>query len=363
MTTPRDPHEQVIETSVDVYVRLVVISLIAYLALQFVGPFILVLLWATILAVAIYPVFTWLRGKLGGRSGLSATLIAVVGLAILITPTVMAVQSMVETLGGVSAALSQDRFSVPPPDEGVKAWPLVGGWVYDLWTHAHENLGSTIEQFAPHIEETAVKLISTGAGLLTGVLQFALSIVFAAVFMSFASPLVAVTTRVAQRVGSDRGHEMLKMAGATIQNVSRGVLGVALLQGMFAAIGIFVYGLPVPGVLAALTLMLCIVQAPPLAFIPMIIYAWSVDGGTATVLFTIYMVAVMFLDNVLKPILMGRGLTTPMIVILIGVLGGTLTSGMLGLFIGPVVLALFYEMVMVWATAAAEPLEEAPVDD
>jgi predicted PurR-regulated permease PerM len=184
--------------------------------------------------------------------------------------------------------------------------------------------------------------------LALGVLQFALSIIFAAVFLGFSKPLGAGIKRVAGRVGNDRGRKSVDMAVKTINSVARGVLGVALIQGGLGALGVFFGGLPFPGVISALILMLCIVQMPPLAFIPLIIYAWSTESTTFALIFTVYMLACMFLDNVLKPFLLARGLSTPMVVILIGVIGGTLTAGMLGLFIGPVILAVFYEMIQLW---------------
>ena len=358
MEDSRERQQTIIGYSVDVYVTLLIISLFAYMSFRLLAPFVSILIWATILAVALYPLWVWLTGKFGGRSALASTLIAVVGLAVLVTPTVLAVDSIIDTLGNAAAKLSGDQFHLPPPKESIKDWPLIGEQAYEFWTKAHGNLQDTIHQFLPQIRDVATSLLGASAGLIVGVLQFALSIIFAAVFLSFSAPLTTSTRRIARRVGSERGHQMVDMAGATIRNVSRGVLGVAVIQGGLAAIGIFAMGLPFAGVLAAVTLMACIVQMPPLAILPLIIYAWTGETSAATIIFTVYMLLVMFLDNVLKPILMARGLTTPMVVILIGVIGGTLTSGMLGLFIGPVILALFYEMVRVWL-ASMTP-EEAP---
>ena len=361
--TPADK-KQVVSTSIDVYVTLLVISLFGYLSFQFLAPFVTILIWATILTVALYPLYLWLRERLGPLGKYTSLIMALVSLVALLWPTILVVDSMIDTASELAGKLSKGEFAVPAPDESVKDWPVVGKKLFSFWENAHGNLSSTLAQFSDQLRGVATKLLSTSGGLLVGVLQFAVSIIFACIFMSFAGPLVGQLDKVAKRVGSDRGAEMLTMAGATIRNVSRGVLGVAVLQGVLAAVGLFAYGMPFAGVLAAITLMLCIVQAPPLAFIPIIIFAWSQDSGTATVIFTIYMLVVMFLDNVLKPLLMARGLTTPMVVIMIGVIGGTLSSGMLGLFIGPVILALFYEMVMIWVASMEEPDDvKAAADD
>ena len=360
------PTEQskVVSLSVDVFVTLLVICLFGYLSFMFLAPFVTILIWATILTVALYPVYLWLRERLGPLGKYTSLIMALVSLVALLWPTLLTVDSMIDTTGELAGKISRGELTVPTPNESVKEWPIVGKSVFKFWEGAHTNLTSTLAHFADELKGAATKLLSISGGLLVGVLQFAVSIIFACIFMSFAGPLVNQLDRIVKRVGSDRGTQMLDMAGATIRNVSRGVLGVAVLQGILAAVGLFVYGMPFAGVLAAITLMLCIVQAPPLAFIPIIIFAWSQDSGTATVIFTVYMIAVMFLDNVLKPILMARGLSTPMVVILIGVIGGTLGAGMLGLFIGPVILALFYEMVMIWVASIDEtPSEEVSAGD
>lgn len=361
--TPADKKDA-IATSVDVYVTLLIISLFGYLSFQFLAPFVSILIWATILTVALYPLYLWLRARLGPLGRFTSLIMALVSLVALMWPTILAVNSIIESSTELAGRITSGEFAVPAPNESIREWPLVGKAVFELWDDAHSNLTSTLMQHSDQFKDVATKLLGISGGLLVGVLQFAVSIIFACIFMSFAGPLVGQLDKIATRVGSERGAEMLTMAGATIRNVSRGVLGVAVLQGVFAAIGLFVYGMPFAGVLAAITLMLCIVQAPPLAFIPIIIFAWSQDSGTATIIFTVYMIAVMFLDNVLKPILMARGLTTPMVVILIGVIGGTLSAGMLGLFIGPVILALFYEMVMIWVSTIEEPADaKASADD
>jgi predicted PurR-regulated permease PerM len=337
---------------VDVFVTIALISLFAYLSISILAPFISMLLWAVILAVGLYPLYEKLRAAIGGSAGWAATVIGLAGLLLLLVPAFFVVDSMIESLGDWSRTLRAGGLPIPPPSEAVKSWPLIGSKLYDLWAAADIDLKATLEQFEPQLEKAALFLLGMGAGLVGDVLKFALSIVFAAIFLSFAQPLVNSMQRLAGRIASSRGKMFVDMAGSTIRNVSRGVLGVAVIQGGLAAIGMLVAGLPFAGFLAAAAIAACIVQVPIIVFLPAIILAWSVESTTVALIFTIYMIPVTLIDNFLKPILMARGLDTPMPVIFIGVIGGTLTNGLLGLFIGPVILALFYKMILIWVASA-----------
>lgn len=356
--------KRVMTISVDVFVTLAIISFLAYLSLQILAPFLTVLIWAVILAVTLYPLFQKLKGKVGGKSGWAGTIIALIGLVILLGPTFVIVDSIVDTLGPLASKVSEGDLAVPPPDEGVKDWPIIGDRFYKIWTQASEDFKETIAHFGPQLREFASRLLGLGAGLAGGVLQFALSIIFAAVILGYAEPLSKASGRLAERISTERGKGFLEMATATIRNVSRGILGVALIQGGLASVGIFVMGLPFPGVLSAVTIASTIVQVPFLVIVPLIIYAWSTEPVLAATIFTAYMIPVLISDNFLKPILMARGLETPMIVILIGVIGGTVTSGILGLFIGPVILAVFYKMATLWISPAVSesPAEASPAE-
>jgi predicted PurR-regulated permease PerM len=153
---------------------------------------------------------------------------------------------------------------------------------------------------------------------------------------------------------SDRGEEMLQLAGATIRNVSRGVVGVALLQAILGGIGFLAAGIPGAGLLTFLALLLGILQiGPSLVFVPTIIWCWFQMDTTTAVLFTVYMIPVGFIDNVLRPIIMAHGLTTPMPVILVGVFGGTIAYGLIGLFFGPIILSVAWALWQAWVRPSA----------
>ncbi|MEM1315309.1 MAG: AI-2E family transporter [Pseudomonadota bacterium] len=341
---------RVIRLSVDVFVTLVVIVAFGWFSMSIVAPFVPILLWSIVLAVALHPLYLGLVAKLGGREGRAALIMGLVGVLLLLVPAGMIGGSVIESLGELARRLVDDQIAVPAPSEAVKDWFLIGEPLYNLWSSSHADLERTIAHFGPQLREAAGSALAAGAGVAGGVLQFALSIVFAAVFLRFWQPLAEAVGNLAGRAASQRGRLMLRMSALTIQSVSRGVLGVAVIQGFLGGLGVIVMGLPFAGFIAAALIMLCIVQLPPLGFLPVIGLAWYLEPGVGATIFTIYMIAVMFIDNVLKPMLLGRGLTTPMPVILIGVIGGTFTSGLLGLFIGPVILAIFWEMMRVWSS-------------
>jgi predicted PurR-regulated permease PerM len=200
----------------------------------------------------------------------------------------------------------------------------------------------------PWLQDLRAIITRMGSSLFLGVLQFAASIVLAAVFLANGEALGQFIQRLGTRLGGTRAAAFADSAAATIRNVSRGVIGVALAQGALAALGFYVAGVPAAGTLSFLTVGASIVQAPALIILPAILWVWQAEPAMTAILFTAWMLPVMLFDNVVKPIVMGRGLKTPMILILLGVIGGTLTLGLIGLFIGPVVLAVFYDMILLW---------------
>lgn len=355
MAEPDRDRQRVIALSVDVFITIVMVSVFIWLAFGIVAPFVSVLIWAAVLAVALYPVFEWLKGRMGG-GGRASSLIAVLGLVLILGPTVMVVTALIESVGDLAERLSEGRLHVPPPPETLKDIPIVGARAFAVWESASENLLAFSRQYSETLTSWSTSLLGIGGGLLIGVLQFALSVVFAAVLMAWGGELSELTRRLAHRMTA-RGRTMVDMAGRTVRNVSRGILGVAVIQGGAGAIGVIVAGLPFSGFLAVAIVVASIVQVPPLAILPIIGLAWATEPTLFSIIFTIYMLIVMFIDNVLKPILMARGLSTPMVVILIGVIGGTLSMGILGLFIGPVILALFHDMLQTWMAYDADPVE------
>ncbi|MEM8702159.1 MAG: AI-2E family transporter [Pseudomonadota bacterium] len=334
---------------IDIAVRLGVLGLFAYFSLQLIAPFFLFLLWAVVLTVALYPAYRWLDEKLGGRKVISAILITLLCLAIVIGPVAVLVVSLVETLSGWFQKITGDGLTMPPLPERLAALPVVGDRIAELWGLASRSLELFFAKVGPMLVPAGGRILSMLASLSGSVLFFIVSIILAGCLFVPGPALGKGAKRFADRIMAPRGSEFVDLAGATIRNVSRGVIGVAVIQGLLTGILLIAFNVPLAGVLTFIALILCIIQiGPALVIIPTIIWAWSSWEFVPALAFTILMVPVMLVDNVLRPILMSRGLDVPMLVILIGVLGGTITHGLLGLFLGPVVLAVFYELVIAW---------------
>ena len=182
-----------------------------------------------------------------------------------------------------------------------------------------------------------------------GLIELLVAIIIAGFLFTRGPSLVDVLGAFLNRVLSHRGKELVQLAGATIRNVSRGVVGIALLQSLLAGAGFLAAGIPAAGVLAFVALLLSIVQiGPAILFLPIVIWSWTAMDTTNALIFTAYMVPVGLIDNVLRPFLMARGLATPMPVIVIGVIGGTIALGIVGLFFGPIVLSVAWVVLVAW---------------
>ncbi|MTI07238.1 AI-2E family transporter [Roseibium denhamense] len=339
-------------TVIDLAIRLGVLALFAYFSLQLIAPFFLFLLWAVVLTAALYPGYSWLAARLGDRKVLSAVLVTLLCLCIVVGPVAVLVASLVATLGDWYEVLSAGAYQMPPLPERIGTLPVIGDRIAEGWQLAGSSLETFFEKVGPMLVPAGGRILGVLAGLTGSVLFFVVSILIAGCLFVPGPSLAKGAKRFADRIIAPRGAEFVDLAGATIRNVSRGVIGVAVIQGLLTGILLLVFAVPFAGVLTFAALFLCIVQiGPALVILPTILWAWSSWEFVPALSFTVLMVPVMLVDNVLRPILMSRGLDVPMLVILIGVLGGTLAHGLLGLFLGPVILAVFYELVIAWVKA------------
>jgi predicted PurR-regulated permease PerM len=334
--------------NVDFAIRIGLLALLGYWSLKVITPFITVALWSAILTVALYPLFDWLARKLGSRR-LSATLITLLCLTIVIGPVTWLGFGLIGGVELIVKEFDSEIFSIPLPSESVKGWPLIGEQLHRLWTTAATDAKAVLLEVAPKLKPLAGRLLDIGQSVTFGLLEFVASIVIAGFLFSPGPRLVETLKALLRRILSDRGEEMVQLAGGTIRNVSRGVVGIALLQSVLAGLGFLVVGIPAAGFLGFITLMLGIVQiGPAILLIPIVVWSWTALQITNALLFTAYMIPVGLLDNVLRPIVMARGLTTPMPVILIGVVGGTIAYGISGLFLGPIVLSVAWALIAAW---------------
>jgi predicted PurR-regulated permease PerM len=348
---------------VDIAIRLAFVGLLAYWSLILIGPFIIVGLWGVILAVALYPTFVWLRKWLGGRGSPAAALLTIALLIIVFGPASLLATALIENLHQLAGRIAEGTLQVPPPAAKVQDWPIIGKNLYQSWYLASTNLGEALDHLGPQVRPVARFLLSAAASAGIGALQLVAAVIIAAFLFVPAERLVTGIRAFATRVVARQGDRFVTLAGSTIRNVARGVIGISLLQSLLIGIGLLAAGFPGAGLVTVGTLVLGILQiGPGILVLPTIIWAWLTLDAVYALMFTAYMVPVTLLDNFLKPIVMAQGLPTPMLVIFIGVIGGTLAHGLIGLFVGPIVLAVGYELLLLWV-AGQSPVEAPRAGD
>jgi len=335
----------------DVLIRAGLIFMLAIFSYEIFRPFLSLMLWAVILAVTLYPLNQLLAVKLGGRTGWAAVILVVLGLACLMVPLSLLGASIVDSVQGGLQSVESGQFEIPAPPANVENWPLIGEPLYRVWLHASENVTWALQQLMPHLKDWTRVALHQAAGIGAGIVVFVFALIIAGIIMAHGSAGHRTSIAIASRVSNPlRGPQIAALCTATIRAVAQGVVGIAFIQMLLIGVGLVVMGIPAAGVIALLVLLLGIMQLPVLLItVPVVIYAFAHYGaGAGTIIFAIWTIVAGLSDNVLKPLLLGRGVAVPMPVILIGALGGMVTGGIIGLFIGPVILAVGYELFISW---------------
>jgi predicted PurR-regulated permease PerM len=334
--------------AVEPVLRIAALGLLIYACVLFLLPFISIIVWSVVLAVALYPVFKWISVRLGGRPRLAAALVTLLGLIVVIGPATWLTLGLIESVRAVYDHFDLSKVSLPAPPAGVKAWPLIGEQLYQFWDRASTNVTSVLTELAPYLKPVGATLLSIAGDAGVGFLKLLGAVVIAG-FMFPAGPSLAEAARkVARRLASD-GDALVELAAATIRNISVGVVGISALQAVLVGPALIVAGIPGSSLVTSAVLILGIIQVgPSIVLIPLVIWSWFVMEPVKALIFSGYLVPVGLLDNVLRPIVMGRGLAIPMPVILLGVLGGTIAAGITGLFLGPIVLAVIWQLLVPW---------------
>jgi len=340
------------EELVVLVVRVVCLGLLGYWSLILIRPFLTIIVWSIIIAVALYPIFDWLSAKLYGHRALAAIAITVFTFLVMLGPATWLALSLAETVRMLLARLGDGTLAIPAPSEAVKAWPLIGEKIYEIWQLASTNLRALVIEAAPHLKPLGTSLLNAAGSVGINLFKFTVALVISGFLLIPGPSLIRSIKNLLGHVAAERGEEFVDLAGATIRNVSRGIIGIAILQALLAGVGLLFAGVPAAGLFSFLVLLFGIIQiGPSVILVPLIIWSWFVMETTTAILFTLYMVPVNLLDNVLRP-LVAKGLKTPMPVILIGVLGGTLVHGIIGLFVGPIVLSIAWQLLVVWTQDA-----------
>ncbi|MEL4456310.1 AI-2E family transporter [Lutimonas vermicola] len=335
---------------IDVYIKIVLLSLLLVWSFYIVRPFVTLIVWSIIVAVALYPFYQKLMNLTKGKKkGLVTTVFILILVTLIILPTISLTGSIIDSGRELYQSFNEGTLEVPPPADKVKEWPLIGKKIHGTWSNASQDLENFIVKYKGEISNSLGWLFSSFAGLMGSVALGLFALIIAGVFMSSADIGYQSGVNFVNRLSPGKGEEFMSMCVGTIRSVVKGILLVAIIQAALAYLGFVVIGLPAASLFAFMVLIFAIIQIPALlAMIPAIAIVFSYADTTPAIIFTVYVVFVAIADNFLKPMLLGKGLTTPMLVILIGALGGMMLQGILGLFIGPVVLALGYQIYSTW---------------
>lgn len=339
---------------VDAIVRLFVLYLLFSWCFSVVQPFIYILIWGSIIAIAVYPIYSYLVKVFRGSRLLSAGFITLIMLSVLVIPSIFLADSLIDGIGKIRAIFEQGQPLLPPPGENTKNWPAITKPILDFWQAGSEDLLATTKKYESALLTIARWIADALAGIGKGVGQFVISILVSGVLLFFSSSSISAAHKFFKKLAGSKGESYVTVSAGTIRNVVKGILGVAFIQASLAGIGFFIAGVPHAGLWTVLCLILAIVQlgAGPVA-IPVCIYMFSTADTLTAILLAAWMVVVLVSDNILKPLLLGRGSTVPMLVVFIGAIGGFMHIGFLGLFLGAVVLTLGYNLYQLWLNSEA----------
>jgi predicted PurR-regulated permease PerM len=332
----------------DTSIRLLFLAFIVAWCLMLVLPFVSIILWGVILALALSPLHNSITKWLGGRAKLSSTLIVVIFLAIIFIPGGFFIDSVIEGAKGLKASFDAGTLTIPLPSEKVKEWPLIGNRIYDAWSSASDNIGLFITNHKEQIGEFGQKFLKGFLSIIGTAFQFAVSIVIAGVLLVVKGANESVRKFFRKLVG-DKADEYADVAYKTVGNVVKGILGVAFIQAFLIGLGFLFAGVPGAGLWTLIVFMFAVLQLPPaIIVIPIIVWLFSAIDTTPAIIWTIYLAVAGLSDNILKPILLGQGAPVPMLVIFLGVIGGFILSGFIGLFTGAIVISLGYKLFISW---------------
>ena len=347
--------KEIVSVAIEIAIKVFLLGIVLYWAFMILKPFIFLVIWAIIIAVALAPFidkmdkrFSWSRSKIIWALVFTAV-------TALVVPTYFLADSMISSSQEVAQQLKEGTLAVPAPSDKVAEWPLIGKKAHALWSEASTNIEDTLRHYQPQLKEYAGKIVSAIGGALGAVFQFIVSLIIAAVFLTNSTGSVKVYQAIARRLVGEKGVEWAQLSAMTVRSVVQGILGIAIIQSGLSLVGLVAIGVPFAPLWAFGVLFLAIIQLPPILLLgPIAAYVFSYADTTPAVIFAIYAVVVSMSDAFLKPLLLGRGVDIPMLVILLGAIGGMIMSGIIGLFVGAVILALSYKLFVTWLEAEVQ---------
>ena len=340
----------------DNIIRFGLVALIVIWSITIIAPFVSILLWALVIAVSAYPAFLWLDRNMGGRSGWAATVFVLLLLVLIIGPIAGSLPGFADSIRSLAGQVQAGSLTIPEASEKVRGWPVIGEQLYALWQQATTNFAALLLKFQPQLKDASIVVLGSIAAASIAVLQFVVAVIIAGVILAHHERAGAIAKQLAQRIVPEARDRFVALTENTVRGVTMGVVGVAIVQAILAGVGFAVIGIPAAAFWAFACLVLAVLQiSMALVVVPIAIYVFFNYELIPSLLFAAWNIPVLALDNVLKPMLMGRGVDAPMLVIFIGAIGGFISFGFLGLFFGAVVLVIAYDLLIAWLDEAGAP--------
>jgi predicted PurR-regulated permease PerM len=349
MDNSQDSNPSTEKKAIDLFIKLNIVALLIAWSVMIVLPFAITLLWGIILAVSLYPLFKILLKLVKGKKAIASSIITIVLLCVILVPSIFMITSIIGEIKGLKEAIDSKALVIPPPNAKVAGWPIVGKKIYEAWSLLNSNLESAVVKYKDQIESAGQKFVGAIRGLFSNIMMFSLSIIIMGVLFAYADAVKGAIGAFMKKLLGNNSQEYTMVVIQTVRNVAKGILGVAFIQFIIMGISFVLAGVPFAGVWALLVFLLALVQLPgALVAIPVIIYIYSVKEPLPATIWAVIILICGLSDNVLKPLLMGKGAPVPMLVIFLGALGGFMLSGFIGLFTGAIVLSLTYKLGGMW---------------
>ncbi len=332
----------------DITIRMFILILIVGWCLMIMYPFVSIILWSMVLALALYPLHKSMSDRMGGKPKLASAIIIIMALVIIILPTWLLIGSLFDEVKVLKMSYDSGTLAIPPPSEQVKEWPLVGGKLYDFWLDASNDLGKIVVKYQDQLLQVGS---TVGKGILSalgGLIQIMVALFIATVLLAIGGTGEEIR-KFFRKLAGEKGDEFADMTVKTVASVVKGVIGVAFILALLNGIIFLLAGVPYAGIWTLLAFVLAVLQMP-LIFItlPIIIYLFAERELMTAIIWAVLIFVAGLSDNILKPILLGKGAPVPMLVIFIGVIGGFVLSGFIGLFTGAIVMSLGYKLFVGW---------------
>lgn len=345
--TPGHPSPDIARTTLAV----LFIGILTAASFWILHPFLTALVWATMIVVTTWPVMLGIQKRLRGKRALAVTAMTVALLLVFIIPFTLAVVSIIDRSGEIITwSKSLATFTVSPPPAWVEQLPVVGPKLAASWRHlASVGQAELSERLTPHAKEIVRWLVARAGSVGMMIVQFLLTVIISAVLYANGEKAASGICLFARRLAGQNGEDAAILAARAVRGVALGVAVTAVVQSLLGGIGLAVAGVPAAGLLTAVMFILCVAQVgPTLVLIPVVVWLFWKDQalwGTAMIVWTIIVGTI---DNFIRPLLIKRGANLPLLLIFAGVIGGLIAFGVVGLFIGPVMLAVTYTLLEAW---------------